>query len=83
MCKNKEKYFRALFDHFIIGIKLHIPYECIISAHAYWWYKYIDGLVEDVCNSIANALELLQLCTEPSTYPVANNDRWVAAIECS
>ena len=28
--------------------------------------KYIDGLVQDCSNSIANALELLQSCTNPS-----------------
>ena len=28
--------------------------------------KYIDGLVEDCSNSIANALELLQSSTKPS-----------------
>ena len=27
---------------------------------------YIDGLVQDCGNSIANALELLQSCTKPS-----------------
>ena len=27
--------------------------------------KYFDGLVQDCSNSIANALELLQSCTEP------------------
>ena len=27
---------------------------------------YIDGLVQDCRNSIANALELLQSCTKPS-----------------
>ena len=26
---------------------------------------YINGLVQDCCNSIANALELLQLCSKP------------------
>ena len=26
-------------------------------------YQYIDGLVQDCSNSIANALELLQSCT--------------------
>ena len=31
---------------------------------------YIDGLVQDCSNSIANALELLQSCTKPSTYSV-------------
>ena len=29
---------------------------------------YIDGLVQDCSNSIANALELLQSCTKPSIY---------------
>ena len=27
--------------------------------------KYIDGLMQDCINSIANALELLQSCTKP------------------
>ena len=30
------------------------------------WRFYIDGLVQDCSNSIANALELLQSCTKPS-----------------
>ena len=30
--------------------------------------SYIDGLVQDCSNSIANALELLQSCTNPSIY---------------
>ena len=30
---------------------------------------YIDGLVQDCCNSSAFAVELLQSCTEPSIYP--------------
>ena len=34
--------------------------------------KYIDGLVQDCSNSIANALELLQSCTKPSIYAFAN-----------
>ena len=29
---------------------------------------YIDGLAQDCSNSIANALELLQSCTKPSTW---------------
>ena len=29
---------------------------------------YIDGLVQDCINSIANILELLQPCTKPSVY---------------
>ena len=31
-------------------------------------YLYIDGLVQDCSNSIANALELLQPCTKPSIW---------------
>ena len=30
--------------------------------------NYIDGLVQDWCNSIATAQELLQACTKPSIY---------------
>ena len=38
---------------------------CCLS---YWqnMAEYIDGLVQDCSNSIANALELLQSCTKPS-----------------
>ena len=28
-------------------------------------YGYLDGLVQDCCNSIANAMELLQSFTKP------------------
>ena len=34
---------------------------------------YIDGLVQDCSNSIANALELLQSGTKPSTYLSMNS----------
>ena len=33
---------------------------------------HIDGFVQDCSNSIANALELLQSCTKPSTRPITN-----------
>ena len=41
-----------------------------IVAHVTIWvsWKYLDGLVQDCSNSIANALELLQSCTKPSIY---------------
>ena len=42
---------------------------CKIATH-------IDGLVQDCSNSIANALELLQSCTKPSTFywlPIIKN----------
>ena len=32
--------------------------------------EHIDGLVQDCSNSIANALELLQSCTEPLIYNI-------------
>ena len=32
---------------------------------AYKYCSYIDGLLQDCSNSIANALELLQSCTKP------------------
>ena len=34
----------------------------------FWVRGHIDGLVQDYSFSIANALELLQSCTKPSTY---------------
>ena len=41
-----------------------------ISAHVnqLWTYEHIDGLAQERINSIANALELLQYCTEPTIY---------------
>ena len=49
-------------------------------------YHQLEGLVQDCSNSIANALELLQSCTEPSIWPILfasrNGDEfchWVAA----
>ena len=35
--------------------------------------EYIDGLVQDRSNSIANALELLQSCTKSSIYKTLNS----------
>ena len=40
-----------------------------------WFIKkqyHIDGLVQDCSNPSANALELLQSCTKPSTYDLTN-----------
>ena len=33
--------------------------------------SYLDGLVQDCSNSIANALELLQSCTKPLIHVLA------------
>ena len=37
------------------------------------WQYYIDGLVQERCNSIANALELRLSCTKPSIYSQHNS----------
>ena len=41
-----------------------------ISAHVnqLWTYEHIDGLAQERIDSIANALDLLQYCTEPTIY---------------
>ena len=39
---------------------------CLVLALLFRFY--IDGLVQDCSNSIANALELLESCTKPSIY---------------
>ena len=38
---------------------------------------YLDGLVQDCSNSIANALDLLQSCTKPSIYAGWLGHHWV------
>ena len=37
-------------------------------VHYSWETLYIDSLAQDCSNSIANALELLQSCTNPSIW---------------
>ena len=44
--------------------------EILTALVANMVIKYIDGLVQDCSNSIANALELLQSCTKPLIYNV-------------
>ena len=46
--------------------------ECFMQCHT---YAYVDGLVQDCSNSIANALELLQSCTMPSMWYLNYNAR--------
>ena len=41
---------------------------CLRIALRYVLITHVDGLVHDCCNSIANALELLQSCTKPSIW---------------
>ena len=38
--------------------------------YAVSWIGYTDGLVQNCSNSSALAMELLQFCTEPSTYNI-------------
>ena len=47
-----------------------IPRLCArLTLRIKFWIKhYIAGLVQDCSNSIANTLELLQSCTEPSIF---------------
>ena len=44
------------------------PYWPFVSG-MHWWPVYFDGLVQERCNSIANALELRLSCTNPSIFP--------------
>ena len=38
-----------------------------------YYRNYIDGLVQDCINSIANALELLQSCTKPTIWELPSS----------
>ena len=42
-------------------------FHCYSSMHCKIWPQ-IDGLMQEICNSIANALELHLSCTNPSKY---------------
>ena len=44
----------------------NISHECLLWF--VWLNHPVNGLVQDCSNSIANALELLQSCTKPSTW---------------
>ena len=44
--------------------------------------QYIDGLVQDCSYPIANALELLQSCTKPSTYRSKGQAAGLQGDEC-
>ena len=47
--------------------RTHFSYGELYATFFSWKHKdHVDGLVQDCSNSIANALELLQFCTEPS-----------------
>ena len=48
--------------HRVINKINHLSHN--VSSSDFVWY--IDGLVQDCSNSIANTLELLQSCSKPS-----------------
>ena len=50
-----------VWRHRVVGYDIHL-------FHGFEYH--IDGLLQDCSNSIANALQLLQFCTEPSVYPI-------------
>ena len=55
-------------------VKIYQKYIVCKISDILWmglWIEavYIDGIVQDCRNSIANALELLQSCTKPSMCP--------------
>ena len=63
------------FDHqrqWTLLMVLIKPEKYAGQNHVHIWCEtlYIDGLVQERCNSIANALELRLSCTDPSTCTV-------------
>ena len=50
---------------FVTDVFWHM-YMCMSSVQ--FFKQYIDGLVQDCSNSSANALELLQTCTQASIH---------------
>ena len=62
-------YFHSEPSVLIICLKFAGGILCEKTLHGHHkTYLYIDGLVQDCSNSIANALELLQSCTKPSIW---------------
>ena len=51
-------------SYILMHISIHKGWSIFIYRPIEMWH--INGLVQDCSNSIANALELLQSCTEPS-----------------
>ena len=64
------------------AINSHEWYQC-------WWispvynqnHQYLDGLVQERCNSNANALELHLFCTNPSIWETLNLTRHLSFIQ--
>ena len=47
---------------------MHMGIFCIFFVMLFYFISYMDGLVQERCNSIANALEFGLSCTKPSIY---------------
>ena len=64
----------------ITGTTIRVPYHTVdvaathmnIGCRDFIYRSYLDGVVQDCSNSIANAMELLQSCTKPLIF------KWVA-----
>ena len=58
-----------------VKIWLGVSETDVQSIVLYNW-RQIDGLVQEGCNSIANALELPFSCTKPSGYAYKTFAKW-------
>ena len=56
-----------MFSKFMYFYLIQVILTKAHTSEGFLKFKYINGLVQDCSNSIANALELLQSCTKPST----------------
>ena len=63
------RYWLSSYDKAILIFILACRLILITVSHTCSLFEYdIDGLAQDCSNSIANVLDLLQSCTEPSIY---------------
>ena len=58
------KFDDLMYDFLVCPLSMHWRYQSLTLSHQYD----IDGLVQDCSISIANTLEILQSCTEPSIW---------------
>ena len=64
------------FSIFYIYVGTQVMHRCVTWSIKLWQlhvWVYIDGLVQDCSNSIADALELLQSCTKPSIWYIEHD----------
>ena len=79
-------YFSVWARYFVWSFKGTI-WNCKQSrTHTRWFWNglhYIDGLVQDSSISIANALEILESCTEPLICPHLHTDTGLFLPKCN